>query len=269
MRIHQAYPVLVPPNRPWTGCCKPEQVFREPLSASLLRRMHSVPLPPPQIRQGDRQRRFDDDFFVETAERDARLLMSVGLEPGQRLLDFGCGPGRLAIGLIARGWEGSYLGVEVKARHVEWADRQITSRFPDFRFARVDAANPRYNPTGAESPRLPAGDATFDMVCAFSVFSHMLSDDTAAHLAEIRRVLTDNGRAFVTAFVADDVPDETENPPWLGDWSGRLHCVLYSTSFLTRLIHEAGFAVDRIEASANDRQAGLMLTPGDSGRDSI
>ncbi|HJR93296.1 MAG TPA: hypothetical protein VJ938_12705, partial [Acidimicrobiia bacterium] len=69
--------------------------------------MHSVPLPPPQIRQGDRQRRFDDDFFVETAERDARLLMSVGLEPGQRLLDFGCGPGRLAIGLIARGWEGS------------------------------------------------------------------------------------------------------------------------------------------------------------------
>jgi hypothetical protein len=97
----------------------------------------------------------------------------------------------------------------------------------------------------------------------------MLSDDTVAHLAEIRRVLTDNGRAFVTAFVADDVPDETENPPWLGEWSGRLHCVLYSTNFLTRLIHEAGFAVDRIEASANDRQAGLMLTPCDSGGDSI
>jgi cyclopropane fatty-acyl-phospholipid synthase-like methyltransferase len=81
------------------------------------------------------------------------------------------------------------------------------------------------------------------MICAFSVFSHMLGADTKEYLGEFRRALTPGGRAIATFFTADDVPDETENPSWLGDWTGRLHCVLYSTDYLQRLIAAAGLTI--------------------------
>jgi SAM-dependent methyltransferase len=218
-----------------------------------------VPLPPVDIRQGGGRHRFDDDYYVETARSDVNFLTSVGLESDSRLLDFGCGPGRLAIGLIASGWAGSYLGVETKAVHVSWATEEITSRFPNFEFVRVDAANARYNPVGADERRLPVDDGSIDMLCAFSVFSHMLSDDTRTYLAEIRRVLHPDGRAYITAYVADEAPDETENPSWLGAWSGRLHCVVYSTDYLTRLITEAGLVVKHLGARDGRKQTGIVL----------
>ena len=99
---------------------------------------------------------------------------------------FGCGPGRIAIALIDAEWKGSYLGIEVKSRHVDWATTEITSRFPDYRFIKVDAPNARYNPSGLSPRTLPVQSNSADMICAFSVFSHMLSVDTAAYLGEFQ-----------------------------------------------------------------------------------
>ena len=44
--------------------------------------------------------------------------------------------------------------------------------------------------------------------------------------------------------MAYGVPEETEKPPWLGIWIGRLHCVLYSTTYLKDLIAAAGMTVE-------------------------
>lgn len=220
-----------------------------------------VPLPPVQIRQGGGGLRFDDDVFVEAARYDAKLLEAYGLTSGARVLDFGCGPGRVAIGLIDTGWSGPYLGIEVNERHVRWATSEITARFSDFEFLRIDAANDRYNPDGGEARRLPVPDGSIDVICAFSVFSHMLSEETATYLAEFRRVLTSDGKAFITVFMDDDVPDETENPPGLREWSGRLHCVLYSTDFLGRLIVDAGLVLEEVVDMEARQQTGLLLGP--------
>jgi SAM-dependent methyltransferase len=203
-----------------------------------------VPLPPVRIRQGGGRLRFDDEYFLRSAVQSAELLTSVGLSQGSRILDFGCGPGRLAIGLIAAGWRGSYLGVDVKDPQIKWAKAQITTRFPNFRFIRVDAANARYNPQGSEAHKLPVEDEAVDFICALSVFSHMLSNDTATYLGEFHRALSSGGRAYVTAFVEDGVPDETENPDWLGEWEGELHSVLYSTTHMMRLLEQAGLVLD-------------------------
>jgi cyclopropane fatty-acyl-phospholipid synthase-like methyltransferase len=205
------------------------------------------------------------DALFGHAKNDAELLTSVGLSPKSRLLDFGSGPGRLAIGLIESGWTRSYLGVELKERSVRWASAEITSRFSDFQFVGVDAHNARYNPEGSESPRLPVDDGSVDFVCAFSVFSHMLSHDTTTYLKEIRRALTPNGFAFITAFVATGVPDETENPEWLGEWAGRLHCVLYSRSYFLELISDSGMTFDRDVDWGGARQADLLLRAGQGG----
>ncbi len=166
------------------------------------------------------------------------------------------------MGLIASGWSGSYLGVEVSQPQVHWATESITSRFPDFRFVHVDAANDRYNPDGSQIPGLPSEDDSVDLVAAFSVFTHMLSDDTKAYLREFRRVLAPGGNAFVTVFMADGVPDETENPPWFGDWTGRLHCVLYSTDYLKDLIAMAGMTLDSVlPRREGHKQDELLLRP--------
>jgi hypothetical protein len=90
----------------------------------------------------------------------------------------------------------------------------------------------------------------------------MVGVDTAAYLGEFRRALTPEGRVLATFFTADDVPDETENPYWLGDWTGRLHCVLYSTDYLARLITEAGLTITaRIPPMEYRPQDALVFRP--------
>jgi SAM-dependent methyltransferase len=222
----------------------------------------TVPLPPVEMRQGGGPLKYDDDFFVESARLDIDHLTTLGLAPQSRFLDFGCGPGRLAFGLMATGWSGSYVGVEVKERHVQWATSAITPRFPDFRFVHVDAANDRYNPAGSDARKLPVDDGSVDMIAAFSVFTHMLSDDTTTYLREFRRVLAPGGKAFITVFMADGVPDETENPSWFGNWEGRLHCVLYSTNYLKDLISASGMSLERVlPRREGHKQDELLLIP--------
>lgn len=183
----------------------------------------------------------------------------MGLRDDSVLIDLGSGPGRLAFGLIANDWAGSYLGIEVNKRHVDWADKAITPDHPRYRFIRVDAPNERYNPKGTAQRHVPVDAGSIDFICAFSVFSHLVTEETRAYLAEFRRVLKSGGRAFVTAYVADDVPDETENPEGQREWHGRLHVVQYSTDYMRRLIDEAGLTLHDIIDRPGKRQTGLLL----------
>ena len=101
-----------------------------------------------------------------------------------------------------------------------------------------------------------------DLIAAFSVFTHMLSDDTKTYLEEFRRVLAPGGKAFITVFMAEGVPDETENPPWFGNWTGRLHCVLYSTDYLKDLIPTTGMVLERVlPRREGHKQDELLLRP--------
>lgn len=218
-----------------------------------------LPLPPIELRRGGGRLRNDDRYFIESGKVAAETLFLAGLERGMRLIDLGSGPGRLALGLIASAWSGEYLGVEVNGRQAKWANSHITSRWPEFRFVRVDAPNARYNPDGSDVHRLPVANETVDFICAFSVFSHMTSDETSAYLSEFHRVLRPGAKAFVTAYVADNVPDETENPEWLRSWSGRLHGVLYSTDHLGMLIETAGLTLLSLSPRAERQQAHLTM----------
>lgn len=112
--------------------------------------------------------------FLASVTRDVERLRDwTDLRPESRLIDFGCGPGRLAFGLINVGWfTGEYPGVEVQERRVDWCTRNVTSRYPSYQFVRVGASNERYNPRGSESLRLPAFDSSVDVFCAYSVFTH-------------------------------------------------------------------------------------------------
>jgi hypothetical protein len=62
--------------------------------------------------------------------------------------------------------------------------------------------------------------------------------------------------------MAQDVPDETENPPWFGNWEGRLHCVLYSTDYLNSLIATSGMLLEQmLPRRDRHKQDELLLRP--------
>src|SRR5689334_17165570 len=56
------------------------------------------------------------------------------LQRNHRVLDVGCGCGRMAIPLLSYLDRGSYEGLDVDPKSIEWAAQRITSGHPHFHF---------------------------------------------------------------------------------------------------------------------------------------
>lgn len=205
-------------------------------------------LPPSKYRMGGKHFK-NDAAFIKTAVRDVkRLEKYAGLTRDSRLLDWGCGAGRLAVGVREHfGQIADYHGVDVQPELIEWAEGNLAG--PGFRFTCVDVSNERYNPDGTPERTVGAAPGVVDVLYAYSVFSHMNDEDTAAYLRLIATALSPHGRAFVTCFVEEGVPAWEENPPGYGplEWKGRLHCTRFARRHFEDHVNDAGLAVDRFE----------------------
>jgi len=128
-----------------------------------------------------------------------------GLGRTDRVLDVGCGIGRMAIPLtryLEAG--GLYEGFDIVPSAIRWCQRHITPRFPHFRFQLADVYNSRYNRRGgqpAASYRFPFAEETFDFAFLTSVFTHMLPPQVERYTVELRRVVRPGGRLLVTFFL--------------------------------------------------------------------
>ena len=205
-------------------------------------------LPPSKYRMGGTHFK-NDAAFIRTAVKDVkRLERHAGLTSDSRLLDWGCGAGRLAVGVREHlGRIADYHGVDVQPELIDWANANLAG--PGFRFTCVDVSNERYNPDGTPERTLAADPESVDVFYAYSVFSHMNDADTPAYLALIGQALAPTGRAFVTCFVEEDVPGWEENPEDYGplEWKGRLHCTRFSRQHFESQVNAGGLAVDRFE----------------------
>ncbi len=127
-----------------------------------------------------------------------------GLYPEARVLDIGCGSGRMALPLSRFLSTGTYRGFDAHAEAIAWCREHIAGAHPNFEFEHVDAYNSRYNPRGvvrAETYRFPYTDGYFDFAFASSLFTHLVGGETGNYLAETRRVLRPGGRALFTFFI--------------------------------------------------------------------
>src|SRR6516162_4477530 len=75
------------------------------------------------------------------------------LQPHEKVLDVGCGVGRMAVPLTGYlNAQGSYDGFDIAKPGIDWCRDKITPRFPNFRFHLVDLYNKFYNPRGTMQP---------------------------------------------------------------------------------------------------------------------
>lgn len=127
-----------------------------------------------------------------------------GLQPNENVLEVGCGIGRVAIHLTQYLEGGTYDGFDIVRHGIEWCQKRVTPRYPNFRFFHADIHNQAYNPGGrqrASEYRFPYPGGSFDFAYLTSVFTHMLPRDIEHYIAEIGRVLRPGGRCFCTAYV--------------------------------------------------------------------
>lgn len=141
-----------------------------------------------------------------TGEQFLRYFVNVcGLKPNARVLDVGCGIGRIAAALTGYlNTPGSYEGLDLIPEAIEWCKRRITSKYPNFHFQFANVVNKDYNPNGtvnAAQLTFPYDDSSFDFVFLGSVFTHMLPAEIERYLFEIARVLKEDGKALVTYFL--------------------------------------------------------------------
>jgi SAM-dependent methyltransferase len=139
----------------------------------------------------------------EVAKEITDLLLdfsSQGAKPSGRVLDLGCGPGRV-IDCYADVFPKSKLfGCDIDPEAIEWASKNLSER------ASFDV-----NPAGG---RLPYPDEYFDTIYSISIFTHLPEEIQFPLLREIRRVLKPGGYLITTKLnpfsfeLPEDVLDE-------------------------------------------------------------
>lgn len=153
------------------------------------------------------------------------LIETTGPLKDKRILDVGCGSGRLMRALIEAGAQAE--GIELSGSSVTRARRY------------------GLNVTQGSMLALPYPDGAFDMVVSYHSFNYLPSEAHAAALAEQSRVLASDGVLLLGMF-----PAETDAPPVAEILQNGERFVVFprTTASIRALLADLGFCVLRTDS---------------------
>jgi SAM-dependent methyltransferase len=124
-----------------------------------------------------------------------------------RIVDIGCGWGRLAAALVEElDPIAEYHGFDPKRDHVRWAQTNLMPRHQAFNFHITNLANRIYNPGGVlrtETFVVPFSTASRDLVVANALFSYLSPQEFECYAREAARILKPGGRLLATFYLLD------------------------------------------------------------------
>ena len=126
---------------------------------------------------------------------------------GRRVLDFGCGAGRVLRHFASEAADGEFWGCDIDGPSIEWFRRNLCPPF-----------DPEHILQCSESPGLPQVDGYFDLIYAISVYTH-LTDDWASWLLEHHRLLAEGGLLLVS-FLGEGAIGKVVGEKWSDDGIG-------------------------------------------------
>jgi SAM-dependent methyltransferase len=133
---------------------------------------------------------------------------------GKRVLDFGCGSGRVLRHFLDEAQVAELHGSDIDAASIEWLRQNLSP--------------PLHLNRNEEGPGLPYPDGHFDLIWSTSVFS-VLTDTWSGWLCELHRVLKADGLLIVT-FVGEGGSEFVAREPWDEDRVG-MNVLAYGVSW--------------------------------------
>lgn len=199
------------------------------------------------------------------------------INENSRILDFGCGVGRVLLSVLKHYPTVSKIkGFDIMPQVIEFCKAEIAAAFSNTSFELIGGSNDHYDEfiNAADSTMAINNDVVlhrysrqFNSAYAFSVFTHVETSDFRALLTLIVELLEPGGEFLFTAFLLtpysrraieqrqclflfENDAYETDGQVFTGNASDRLGFIAFDLALVEQMVFEAGMVVTHVEHGA-------------------
>lgn len=128
--------------------------------------------------------------FRELGDKQVEVLKNIGLKDGMSIYDLACGSGRTASALQRAEWKGTYTGADIMPEFTDYLERTC----------------PGYKAIVNASLTIKSLNNSLDILFAWSLFTHLLHEETFLYMQDAKRTLKPGG-ALIFSFLEFEVQD--------------------------------------------------------------